>query len=820
MIPTELAIMEHMPLPSTSIDLGIIVPCLAIQSYQGPFASYLHQKNLTNAHILMPEKHDLPREQAMSHFQTWLFFGTLRELALDNRVDDTTMPELQQLFVLPENADSTLGRISTKHLSAYWAGIDAQVQASSQDEQDSYRRRLISVLELSNQLVSDIDQNVMGAPHRAVVLSVILLNEFIMDSANLGEMDMDRPYVRSLLVESIMRERRWCLSDITRLSLDLDVTTLVFAALCGAPQCRKDHGGCSRLVCEARQILPTEEYEPRHAAGGACTCEHIPVNRDVVLESLNNEVIPVCRFYCDSEIGRLETIPASQVSRYVAISHVWSDRLGNRTANALPRCLLKNLQDMVDRLYPDASDHIAFWIDTLSCPVEPESATNQAIALMRETYADAEKVLVLDSYLEGVNYEGMAAFECALRIAYTGWTRRLWTLQEGVLAKQILFQFADAAIDGDALFMHLWQPPASYRMMPVLHAWMEIRSNWNVQPAVPNSKGDFVWMLYRALRFRSTSVATDEPLCLSTLTGVDLKEIVKVEKENRMKRFWQLYDKLDTTLLYWDGPRLDEPGLAWAPASLLTTSPEAFLPYHYNLITNSEEVTRTNDGIVFPSEAILLGNWKAPIAKEFWLRCEDDKWYHVTLTRRVGPPRPMGEASEGHTESQPPHPILALLMPTSLEQAFKDISRWPAQFPTAVLISIYCMDPDLVSGRFEGIGLIRSIDHADNDTVPPFWVPTLADTIETFMNREAAATEDGAASEVLVGQSIPTAAEPGGDRHTPESHEAQASELTEYFARVPEISVADGRLSSFIMSGEHVMFRGHTLSCPARFCLG
>jgi len=272
-----------------------------------------------------------------------------------------------------------------------------------------------------------------------------------------------------------------------------------------------------------------------------------------------------------------------------------------------------------------------------------------------------------------MKWKEMTVFECALRITCTGWTRRLWTLQEGILAKHIFFQFADGAVDGDEIFTRLWQPPVPYGTAPIIHEWMEIRSNWK------DSDSRTVWMLYRALHSRTTSVATDEPLCLSTLTGVDLKEIVSVRKEDRMKRFWQLYDKLDTTILYWDGPRLQDPGLGWAPASLLSTSPEAFLAYHYRLITDGQQVTRTEQGIVFRSQAILLGAWKAEIGK-FWLRCEDNKWYHVTLTRRVGLPPLAREISEGGDQSETRVPVLALLMPTTLDQAFRDLSLGRPRF--------------------------------------------------------------------------------------------------------------------------------------------
>lgn len=68
---------------------------------------------------------------------------------------------------------------------------------------------------------------------------------------------------------------------------------------------------------------------------------------------------------------------------------------------------------------------VPFWIDTLSCPVKPESATEQAIALMCETYTNVDKVLVFDTYLEAMNDKEMTDFEQALRIVCTGWTRRL-----------------------------------------------------------------------------------------------------------------------------------------------------------------------------------------------------------------------------------------------------------------------------------------------------------------------------------------------------------------------------------------------------------
>src|SRR2546429_3762467 len=90
--------------------------------------------------------------------------------------------------------------------------------------------------------------------------------------------------------------------------------------------------------------------------------------------------------------------------KYVAISHVWSDGLSNPHGNSMPICQLSSLHRKVQALYRTASDRqespIPFWIDTMCCPTDPPEARRLAIIAMRRTYADADKVLVLDSYVQ------------------------------------------------------------------------------------------------------------------------------------------------------------------------------------------------------------------------------------------------------------------------------------------------------------------------------------------------------------------------------------------------------------------------------------
>lgn len=119
----------------------------------------------------------------------------------------------------------------------------------------------------------------------------------------------------------------------------------------------------------------------------------------------------------------------------VALSHVWSDGLGNVTSNQLPACRLPFLQRMLWQcnypmhLYPGnpmqeglkgyigyvqregkhrsfvALWHAlipAFWIDTFGIPRDGVSSKRSAIRMMSRIYSEAEKALVLDGRCVGL----------------------------------------------------------------------------------------------------------------------------------------------------------------------------------------------------------------------------------------------------------------------------------------------------------------------------------------------------------------------------------------------------------------------------------
>ena len=141
---------------------------------------------------------------------------------------------------------------------------------------------------------------------------------------------------------------------------------------------------------------------------------------------------------------------------YVAISHVWSQGLGNRHNNAVFLCQLQRLQRYANRLVPPAHRPIPIWIDTICVPLEAD-ARMEAIKTMDAVYQNALAVLVVDQTL--IDFDLASAIEkgkkrdirtqlgpegwqieILMRIKASPWAQRLWTYNEAFLAQLLFFQ--------------------------------------------------------------------------------------------------------------------------------------------------------------------------------------------------------------------------------------------------------------------------------------------------------------------------------------------------------------------------------------------
>ncbi|KAK6345372.1 hypothetical protein TWF718_007289 [Orbilia javanica] len=242
------------------------------------------------------------------------------------------------------------------------------------------------------------------------------------------------------------------------------------------------HGDCTATHCVGNNI-DEETYVTKHVDED-CDCEHDGPNIEDVKKCLRDGHIPsLVISIVDGEYQGMRVKPQkveqtsvwrfhqgkSGIAKsldYVALSHVWSDGLGNPKANTLPQCQLKRLAYYTNYTMKDgrargmkggfekafSKKHsfakrsgtvweqsgdfeCALWTDTLCVPLENEYR-KLAIKTMNQVYRQARYVMILDA---SIAYHDFSTDEELMgRIVLSTWMRRVWTLQEAIIGMEKL----------------------------------------------------------------------------------------------------------------------------------------------------------------------------------------------------------------------------------------------------------------------------------------------------------------------------------------------------------------------------------------------
>ena len=583
---------------------------------------------------------------AESFIQCWLFFGLLHVFFGDNLREDT--------FIDTSSTGSKV--VHTRHL------LDMARKMIERDREDGhpFRNRLKYVNScLILAYHAHESMTVASAMNEYLILSIGVLGRFltvlrlILSRDNnlispINTMIWEAPLIQDTygrwpmlqdsmgrvnLLDSLMACEGWCPKQILRTDHTFLETKYFYSQLL-PPDLGVSHTSCTQLQCLAYQVEEAE-YNYAHANDG-CRCDFLKPDSEKLLNSLAKGLIPLIKpMLSPDALGNticiVERLPDT---RYVAISHVWSDGLGNPHANAISRCQLLEISRLVQDLYPGGGPPVPFWIDTLCCPVGPIEAKKCAISKMRYTYSEADQVLVLDHRLRRLNCLTKTVLELSILVDSSAWTSRLWTWQEAVLAKRLRLQFADAAIDLEVLRQ------AEKDDLDLTRGWVNFLDIMNVIQNVRGEQTGAQGPYYNdlstiqfALRHRSASVVTDEPLCLSCLVGLDMDLILSAEPEERMAAFWSIFPEIPRVLLFWQQETLQQPGFRWAPKSFLGVEASASneageIDVPRTTLTGRGLQTRCLGVIFFSVEAF-------PIAQYFWVRNEDGDWTH-TVSRYSG----------------------------------------------------------------------------------------------------------------------------------------------------------------------------------------
>ncbi|KAL8813868.1 MAG: hypothetical protein Q9223_006871 [Gallowayella weberi] len=225
--------------------------------------------------------------------------------------------------------------------------------------------------------------------------------------------------------------------------------------------------------------------------------------------------------------------------------------------------------------------------------------------------------------------------------------RRLWTVQEGRLAKKVWFQFSDKALDVKRVYDELdrscvpsrverWLQKAIY-----LQLWVQIWYRGQRMEHI-SVTATAITLIRSTLASRSVSVATDEALCLFTLMAKDLTQVTSVPPTQRMEVFWRSFQKVPIGFLFSRAvEKMAQKGLHWAPSSFLGLQSDKEWSGLVELSFPMEKDPHaypTDSGLLvslpgFTLHPALIGRMKAFIfpVKSVVVQDEEGVWYRVLV---------------------------------------------------------------------------------------------------------------------------------------------------------------------------------------------
>jgi len=462
----------------------VVVPLLAVTPYTpGAFADFPSRAGFNLDRI---RNEDESAIEIATFLQSWLCFGLLQELWHEPiNVDD---------FAVPCENSVTHRALSLIPMELLLHDIKTGLRVG----RDRLRLLVKEAQEHLDVFEESPHWEELASPFMEVHLSVQIMLELL---AKEFRSYSDTPPLHPL-VSLRLANSGWCPSQIQRIEdLESDILGYYLSRTNFPRRPNVSHDACARTHCTANNTaLSHGVYISAHIEdrpGVECSCVNIAVPRTKVIEIIMGGGIPLVSIK-ETATGEIQLSikEATPSDSYIALSHVWSDGMGNPDDNALPKCQLQRLNRYLQTLpFPhtgsddagsqssnksDSSavnygpmsfgpvfldtrrlkwnfgrkrDQKLFWLDTLCIPVSKglqiqdatlaDEAKNRAINQMALIYSSASQVLVLDFVLLRSRLAVLTREEIIARITFSAWMGRSWTLQEGALSPYVYFQFVD-----------------------------------------------------------------------------------------------------------------------------------------------------------------------------------------------------------------------------------------------------------------------------------------------------------------------------------------------------------------------------------------
>jgi hypothetical protein len=377
------------------------------------------------------------------------------------------------------------------------------------------------------------------------------------------------------------------------------------------------------------------------------------------------------------------------------------------------------------------------WIDTLCVPVGESHRIFRDLALDRMylTYRKSSMVLVLDSEL--YRRRVSSTLESTIATLCSAWTRRLWTLQEGILGVgRLVVLFKDGSFDlwKGVAEMEKEQKAAPWTSHPLL-SFACRTSLWRVE----RSRGvNRISWLSRDFKWRSNTRANDEALIFANLTGLDSQPLLRwADAETRMKAAISMTPRLPRRIIFAPGPRFSEEGYRWALRSFVS-------PSNFTLGSGKDEegaVVCPSPGgssltLTFKFPGFILGGAvqsSSPLERFFLFDSEHSHWMRVEKPPRFAMIGAAPQYEEAQTLNNPNERPAALIVhhePRGTRHTFGALILLDQ-------VDVREQRHDKLYGRHEGVfDVFITHDQIPSDNVDvPVWSTAYSITDQTWVLR-------------------------------------------------------------------------------------
>lgn len=420
-----------------------------------------------------------------------------------------------------------------------------------------------------------------------------------------------------------MKDEGWCPHMVQRLHSSYDVDEVVYAYALGTVRTKDDHSLCSGHACAANNTSDSIELPVKHVSEHCVSCPTVQTPAEDILRIIQQGAVPALRAQtrnCHEAV--LSATSMTEGDRYVAISHLWADRLGSVTSNSIARCQVTRITEQLNSLQEgEESGNLRFWMDTLCIPVgaEHQELRDSQISRMHEIYKRAYAVVVIDA--DTLALSQLVDFtELAMRLVMSAWISRLWTYQEGSLNNRLMILASDGLIDLDAkikseLYRDRVKDPPQHKvtdkMIRATVLALGRPQHHSSRPSgIPLTKehGDYALhymarnegdldaqKTLQAIGVRTSSRCENESVIIGATLGLDLWGILKAPAEERMAAFLKALPCIPGNLIFCVGPRLNKPGFRWAPSTVIRSN-GGYIPTIVDYMVPWDEVTTRMGG--------------------------------------------------------------------------------------------------------------------------------------------------------------------------------------------------------------------------------